>query len=333
MIMPPKSRLREALKRVIFGPQNFAQQCPLGMRDPQSEIIVRLWGLGGALDVTHRHMMACGFPFTIGIALDEELAAKSHESKSLSLSFHERDGHRRLLGKIALRAAAQFPAGNEKLCLFQPRSYSNYCLPKPWLWSRYLYYARSRSSPQTAEMALTLREVHSMSVFYICPRPVVLATVAERNAGNVFPMNLMGAIDEDYFSFALNATRPVTSVVESIGRIVLSSIPLEQASLTMALGKNHRAGYVPWGDLRFETKKSTLFGAPVPAFALRVREMQIESVREVGSHKLFVARVLRDERYADGAEFFVVHGIYQAYRERSGRFLDSLQSAPGLVAR
>jgi hypothetical protein len=48
-------------------------------------------------------------------------------------------------------------------------------------------------------MPLTLREVHSMSVFYICPRPVVLATVAEGNAGNVFPMNLMGAIDEDYF--------------------------------------------------------------------------------------------------------------------------------------
>jgi len=81
--MRPKSRLREALKRGIFGPQNFAQQCPLGMCDPQSEIIVRLYGLGGPLDVTHRHMMACGFPFTIGIALDEELAAKSHESKSL----------------------------------------------------------------------------------------------------------------------------------------------------------------------------------------------------------------------------------------------------------
>jgi flavin reductase (DIM6/NTAB) family NADH-FMN oxidoreductase RutF len=325
--MDPHPHFRETLKRVIFGPQNFPQQCPLGMRDPQSEVVVRLCGLGEPVDVTHRNMMACGFPFTIGLACDAHLAAKIEEAKSLSLSFHERGGSRRLLGKIGLRTTGQIEAGSKTLRLFHPKNYANYCLPKPWLWSRYLYYARSRSSPQTAEMPLTLRELHSMSVFYICPRPVVLATVAEGSAGNVFPMNLMGPIDEDYFAFALNATRPATALVERAGRLALSSVPLERASMAMALGKNHRTAHSPWNELPFLMKKSTLLGVPAPSFAMRVREMQIESVRRIGSHKLFVARILRDERCWEGLEFFVVHGIYQACRERSQRVVAAWQNA------
>jgi flavin reductase (DIM6/NTAB) family NADH-FMN oxidoreductase RutF len=237
----------------------------------------------------------------------------------LSLSFHEKNGRGRLLGKIGLRPAASIPVGNGKLCLFQPRSYSNYCLPKPWLWSRYLYYARLRGDPQTADLPLTVRELHAMFVFYICPRPVVLATAADGNLGNLFPMNLMGPVGEGYFSFALNSKRPVTSAVERAGRIALSSVPLEHASLAMELGKNHRKEYIDWNELPFATRSSATLGVPVPAFALRVREMQIESVREVGSHKLFIARTIHDERREDGLEFFVVHGIYQAYRQRARR--------------
>ena len=324
--MRSRQYLREMVKRVVFGPQNFAQQYPLGMRDPQSEVIVRLCGMGAPQDVTHRHMMACGFPFTIGIGLDEDFETKVAESAALSLSFHERSGRGRLLGKIGLRPVANIAAGNKKLWLFQPRSCHNYCLPKPWLWSRYLYYARLGSSPQTSDMPLTVRELHSMFVFYICPRPVVLATVTDGNRGNIFPMNLMGPVGEDYFSFALNASRRVTSVVERSRRIALSSVPLEHSSVAIKLGSNHREESIDWDQLPFATKTSTALGMLVPVFALRVREMEIESVRNVGSHKLFIARTIRDERCEDGLEFFLVHGIYQACRQRSQRSAEVSQS-------
>jgi hypothetical protein len=52
----------------------------------------------------------------------------------------------------------------------------------------------------------------------------------------------------------------------------------------------------------------------VPCFASRVIEMQIETTRNLGSHTFFVARVIGDERRTDGAQFFMVHGIYQSWR-------------------
>lgn len=311
--------LREALKRVVFGPENFPQQVPVGMYDPQSEVAVRLSGLGEPRDVTREHMMACGFPFTIGIALQAGTAVPLRNGASPSLSFHEKNGRDRLLGKIGLRLTTRVSVGSKELCLFHPSSSNNYCLPKPWLWSRYLYYARMRSSPQTAEMPLSVREGHSMFVFYICPRPVVLASIGEKNVGNIFPINLMGRVSETHFAFALNRERPVTSAVERSGRIAISAVPMAQCFVAMQLGKNHREQWIDWNLLPFKTRLSATLGLRVPDFALRIREMEIESVREVGSHKLFIARVVRDERREEGLEFFVVHGIYQASRERSRR--------------
>jgi hypothetical protein len=49
--------------------------------------------------------------------------------------------------------------------------------------------------------------------------------------------------------------------------------------------------------------------------------MEIETVRRLGSHMLFVARVVRDERRSDGPQFFMIHGLYQCWRQSVGRVL------------
>jgi hypothetical protein len=66
----------------------------------------------------------------------------------------------------------------------------------------------------------------------------------------------------------------------------------------------------------FNTASPNL-GLPTPDFALRVREIQVEGAHKVGSHTLFIARIVHDDRWAHGPEMFVVHGIYQAARHRS----------------
>jgi hypothetical protein len=59
---------------------------------------------------------------------------------------------------------------------------------------------------------------------------------------------------------------------------------------------------------------SAKFNIPVPEFALRIREMEVETVRKIGSHTFFVARVVSDERFSDAEELHAIHGFYQAWR-------------------
>jgi flavin reductase (DIM6/NTAB) family NADH-FMN oxidoreductase RutF len=175
---------------------------------------------------------------------------------------------------------------------------------------------------------ITPREVHAMVVFYTCPRPVVLVSVVTGNSGNIFPMNLMGALGNDYFAFALNAATPVSHLVEKVGHVALSSIPFAQTDLAFRFGKHHKQEYIDWTTLPFATSPSHHLAFPVPTFARRVREMTVESTHIIGSHRLFLARIVSDETRTVGPECFVIHGVYQAWRSRdSGVAPDTALSA------
>jgi len=134
---------------------------------------------------------------------------------------------------------------------------------------------------------------------------------------NIFPMDLIGPIDDEAFCLALHNTSAALPLLERSGRIALSSIPIEQKSLAYNLGKNHSKPPFSNDQIPFEAVTSTRFGLPVPRFSLRVREMQIVAIRPMGSHKLLVCKTIEDRFYASGLQLFVIHGLYRSWRERT----------------
>jgi len=304
---------RKIVRRMVLGDTDLPQQCAVAMPDPQDEISVWLYGAGPPRDVTDAHAPACAAPFTIGIGLEDDPGESAH----LSLRFCERHGERRMLGEIGLRAAGIIRTSGQTLRLFQARSCRNHCLPWTRLWAHQLlqvyFQWRRGGDPDVRMDTLGTR---SMMVLFICPRPVVLVSVMHGETGNIFPMNLMGPIGKDYMAFALNSSRQAAPFVERAGCTVFSNIPSEQSEVARQLRGNHRQKSVRWDQLPFETRPSASLGIPVPCFALRVREMEVEAVRKLGSHTLFVARVVHDERRSARPQFTMIHGIYQARRLR-----------------
>jgi hypothetical protein len=184
----------------------------------------------------------------------------------------------------------------------------------------YMLYERRRRQSKD-DVRITSGDSRAMIVFYLCPRPIALVTVGDLEAGNLFPMNLMGPIGGDYFAFALNSNR-AAPLVERARTIVLSRVPLEQESLVSSLGKNHRKASIDWSELGFVTIRPRNIDAPVPSFALSACKMQVEEFRHLGSHTLFVAKKLVEERLADGPQLFMAHGMYKAWLHRSKRAVD-----------
>ncbi len=307
----------QALKRLAMGDPIFPQQVTVGMRDPQREISVWLHGLGQPYDVTNRHVMACVDPLIIGVVFEPFWPLPAEARGKLCLRFRERRGKKRLLGEIRLAGAGE-PLGEDGLRLFRVRGSSNYCLPKLRLWAQfaYLWYRRWRFN-NNPEIKITPREAHTMVAFFICPRPVVLVSVRHGEEGNVFPMNLMGPISEDRFAFALNSTRHAAPIVVKAGRAAISNVPLTEAGVAKGLGRNHLKTSIDLSELPFESRPSHTFGFPVPDFAVRVRELEIESSQRLGSHTFFIARLVHDEPVTVAQEFFYVHGIYQSWRVRN----------------
>jgi flavin reductase (DIM6/NTAB) family NADH-FMN oxidoreductase RutF len=132
------------------------------------------------------------------------------------------------------------------------------------------------------------------------------------------PAGRLGSLSDGYFAFSLDSTRLAAPLVAGAGQVALSGIPVGRAEVAQQLGKNHKQESVAWSQLPFPTTPSTALGIPVPCFASRVIELQIETTRNLGSHTLFVSRVVRDEHRAAGEQFFMVHGIYQSWRLAHG---------------
>lgn len=312
--------LDKVIKRITLGDGEIRQSCTVGMPDPQAEIRIWLEGLGDPVDITNNHIVACASPLTVGIGLGPEQQKRRTPGTRLSVMFRQSDGDRRLLAKIGLRTAGTITAADQELSLFHVRSCSNYCRARPRLWAYDLYKALERwRKDKNPEIRMSILGARSMSAFFICPRPVVLVSAEHGDTRNIFPMNLFGCIGRGYFAFALNSLRKAAPLVKRAGRVALSSIPLEQAGLVRQLGKNHRLDSADWDRLPFATMPSPVLRLPVPRFALRVREMEIESVHELGSHTLFFARLLHDERLGDDLQFCMIHGIYQAWRLSTSR--------------
>lgn len=165
-------------------------------------------------------------------------------------------------------------------------------------------------------LRMPMQELHCVFAFYICPRPVVLVSVADAEHGNIFPMDLIGPVGPQHFSLALHSDSPVLPLIERSRRIALSSVPMSHSSLAFELGKNHKTPFVDWKKLPFATVHSSAFGLPVPHFSHRVKELEIETLRPLGSHVLLIGRIVEDKGKENGLQVFQVHGFYQARRQR-----------------
>jgi len=310
---------RQALRQLVLGSANVPQQCVIGIRDPQSEVSVWLEGAGTPIDVTHNNVMIGASPLAIGIGLGKPEGQAARKSR-LSLKFREMKGERRLLGEIRLRMTETMAIGDEQLCVFETQGCRNYCVPRVRLWIRNMHHAyrKWQSERRSAVTASQIRtsELRSVFTFYICPRPVVLVSVLHQGAGNIFPMDLIGPVGTQHFALALHNTSGPLRLMEQSRRIAVSSVPIEHSSRAFELGKNHNTRAMAFGDLSFPTIPSVTFGIPAPLFSLRIREMQIETVRTLESHTLFVATVVRDDFRNEGMQMFQIHGFYQAWRQR-----------------
>jgi len=80
---------------------------------------------------------------------------------------------------------------------------------------------------------------------------------------NVFPMDLIGPKGVRHFPLVLHCTSAAVPLMERWRRIVLSNVPLDQASVAFGLVRNHKTPCIDVDQLPFATARFTAFGSPV----------------------------------------------------------------------
>jgi flavin reductase (DIM6/NTAB) family NADH-FMN oxidoreductase RutF len=324
--MSLKKSLRQLIKKAVFAGERLPNRIFLAQAEPQQEVVVWLIGLGEPIDVTRRHCQASALPFTICIEFARGQVPNESLRSRLKLRLCEKGGACRVLSELDLDYQETLECGESKFLLFHSSRSVNYCLPWRRLWSHHLWqtYVTSRKG---AKVRVPAAQWHAMAALFCCPRPVSLISVADQEGnGNIYPLNVMGDLNRGYFGFCLKHNYLPEKFVQQNMRVVLSSVPMKQAPIAYLLGPNHNRPTIDWKQLPFATRPSQTLRIPVPLFACRVRELQVERVHRLGYHTFFLARVLSDEQLLNVPELCVAHGFYQEWRVKN-REVDKLQAA------
>jgi flavin reductase (DIM6/NTAB) family NADH-FMN oxidoreductase RutF len=324
--MPLANKIHIQLRKALLGPTDLPLNMDVPVHFPQTEVSVWLHGAREPRDVTASHSVACISPFLFCIGLESnELAYSDRTSgKRFSLKFcrntpgFENIPGREVLAEIGLEYTGTLRSTGRFLSLFRAVSCRNSFLPPPRSWAHDLFnvYGNWRSRKSTGQNVSAL-EMRCNSAAFICPRQVVLVSVLDQDGGNIFPMNLLGALGGGHFGFALNSARQAAPLAGRIRRLALSSIPYRHIAVARDLRRNHRQASIRWEDLPFPVRKSRTFQIPVPEFALRVCELNIEDSWSLGSHTFFLAHIVDEEILSDDSAFYMIHGQYAALRHNT----------------
>lgn len=284
--------LRAAIGRRLRSLVNLPRYGPVELHDPQQLVEVWFEGSGQPRNVTRNNVVAALRPFTIGLMFDSDSPPANGSPSRLCM----RDAaSNQLLGAIHLRPAGSIALPGRDFRLFETAACENYTVPRAMLRFYYLreqWRANRRQRRNPFNFKMALQDLRCSYVFYICPRPVVLVTVAHQGATNMFPMDLIGPTDSPWFSMALRSTSPAVRLMQQSGRMSLASVPVQHQSIVYELGKHHRLPSVSLADLPFPLTLSPTFGLPVMKDVLRVRDVEVAEFHQVGSHVLFLTRLV-----------------------------------------
>jgi hypothetical protein len=158
-----------------------------------------------------------------------------------------------------------------------------------------------------------------VQIGYSIPRKICLITVGQNNLYNLFPTDLHGQINEDYYVISLRHEGNACKQVDASGKIVLSDMDANSYKKVYSLGKNHMQPLKDRNASDFSVNHSKNFQLPLPNNAISYKELEVVSSFIAGIHKLILFKIVQEEKLAGKSSTLVhIHNSYATWRKRQG---------------
>ena len=158
-----------------------------------------------------------------------------------------------------------------------------------------------------------------VQIAYSVPRVISLITVSDGKLFNLFPTDLHGAINEQYYISSLRHEGKACKQVEASGLIVISQIHCDAYKTAYSLGKNHVQELRSKDNFPYGNANSSIFHLPLPQSVLDYRELELVQSFEHGIHKLLLYKIVLRQRLSDEpATLAHIHNVYATWRRNKG---------------
>ena len=158
-----------------------------------------------------------------------------------------------------------------------------------------------------------------VQIAYSIPRIISIITVGSGGLYNLFPTDLHGPVNEQYYVSSLRHGGKACKQVENAGRIVISQVHTDVYKMAYALGKNHMQELKPKENFFFSESLSSVFKLPLPKSLLSYRELELVGSFDHGIHKLLLYKIISSQVVSkDPSTLAHIHNCYATWRHRKG---------------
>ena len=158
-----------------------------------------------------------------------------------------------------------------------------------------------------------------VQIAYSIPRIISLITVGSGSRFNLFPTDLHGAVNDEYYVGSLRLGGKACRQVEECKKILITEINSAWYKTVYMLGKNHTQELKPKESFPFSASISPVFQLPVPLFALRCRELELINAFSHGIHRQLIFKIISSQQPdPTPATLAHLHNVYATWRHNHG---------------
>jgi hypothetical protein len=158
-----------------------------------------------------------------------------------------------------------------------------------------------------------------VQIAYSLPRIISLITVSDGKLYNLFPTDLHGQANQQYYVSSLRHEGKACKQVEAAARIVISQVHCQVYKTVYSLGRNHMQELKSKENFPFGESFSTIFQLPLPQSVLYYRELELIDSFVHGIHKLLLYKILSSQAVSDApATLSHIHNVHATWRHNKG---------------
>jgi flavin reductase (DIM6/NTAB) family NADH-FMN oxidoreductase RutF len=302
--------MKKILQKIVYRNTGIIQYPGVTIEDSVDERVL-LKTTGSITDVSSTHWVLCLEPLTFGIWVSKEMYRENETYHLIVESKGNSGKQQRKLAEAKLVLTNKIEEPDGILLLLIIESCKLFHVPPAESWLLYRIYFR--------KPGFSFHQFKSYSIAYSYPRKVRIISFREGDYFNIFPMDLVGTVNNRYL-FGLRHTNQSLQRIIQTKKLVVSEIPFQYKPLIYQLGTHHSSAPPSLEQIPFKTIPSKDFGFPVPEWAEKYNEISITQTLSLGSHMLLYGITKNEETISPKAgHFFHIHFLLHLYQKRRSR--------------
>ena len=157
-----------------------------------------------------------------------------------------------------------------------------------------------------------------VKIAYSFPRKIYLASLGENGFYNIFPTDISGKFNDEYFALSLRSKSKANKQLKKIGNCVIAEMHSDSCEKVYKLGRNHMKELeeVSSFDIELNTFRSKILNLILPKAATRYYELKSTDKKiEIGLHTVHFLKIINSEKLSDeNSTLAHIHRDYAEWR-------------------